>query len=287
MNKVKFIAFSTSGYHLLSDEVKQQYENVTVLPLDLHFGGSSEPQAEPSFPVGKTYAKLRAMKKNNSINVALPDPDALKALFLEYKKEGFETIIVFTPSKALSGLYNLLSLLRDIMRDELEVIPFDTKSLGYHELYLAGYAAKLLQNDTPIAKILKDERLHYFLEKQEVYGLIKRQGGFSAFFKPYQLLKLDSKKGKLVVVKNYAFKNQAINALFQAYEDIAKYYKKDEYYYALVYTDTAILQNCRRIASEHRATQFFETYLPLSASPFLSLDFIGFSFLPKDMKVKK
>jgi DegV family protein with EDD domain len=104
------------------------------------------------------YQALEA-NKNLVPKTSQPSLGELIEFFEGLADEGYEEVIVTTISSKLSGTFNGISQVAEMLEDRIKIIPFDTKTVCFNEGYFALTAAKMIQEEKSTDEILS--RLTY------------------------------------------------------------------------------------------------------------------------------
>ena len=68
--------------------------------------------------------------------------------------EGYEECIVTTISSKLSGTFNGISQVAEMLEDRIKIIPFDTKTVCFNEGFFALEAARMIKEDASTDEIM-------------------------------------------------------------------------------------------------------------------------------------
>lgn len=104
------------------------------------------------------YAALEADKKLVP-KTSQPSLGELINFFEGLADEGYEEAIVTTISSKLSGTYNGICQVAEMLKDRINIIPFDTKTVCFNEGYFALTAAKMISENATTEDIIA--RLNY------------------------------------------------------------------------------------------------------------------------------
>jgi DegV family protein with EDD domain len=84
----------------------------------------------------------------------------------EKKQQGYDTVIIITISKEMSGIYNA-SLIAGEAVDGLDVIVFDSKTLAYPQAKMVLTAAKMASEEESVSEIL--QALEHIRDNNKIY----------------------------------------------------------------------------------------------------------------------
>ena len=124
------------------------HKNLYVVPLNIVINGKNfKDQVEVS--AKEVYEKL----DTHQISTSLPDVKDLEDIIADVKKQGYETILVINISSGLSGTFNAFRLVLNQV-EGIEVVQYDTKTLGAGQGYIVEYAMELLEQNLPVSEIV-------------------------------------------------------------------------------------------------------------------------------------
>lgn len=147
MNIMKIAVLTDSGSNL-SQEFIKKHKNLFIIPLMIVINGK-EYRDQVEIQAEEIYKKLDTHK----ITTSLPSPDDLEKTIKEIKKQGFTDLLVINISSGLSGTFNSFRLaLQD--EKELNVIQYDTKTLGGGEGFIVEHALELIEAKKTINEIV-------------------------------------------------------------------------------------------------------------------------------------
>ncbi len=133
------IAILTDSGSNLSKEFVKSHNNLFVVPLMIVIDGK-EFRDQVEISASDVYEKLDTHK----VSTSLPSPKDLKDTLEEIKKQGFTHVIVINISSGLSGTFNSFRLAIEEEKD-LEILQYDTLTLGGGEGFIVEYALELVK----------------------------------------------------------------------------------------------------------------------------------------------
>ncbi|MDY0346749.1 MAG: DegV family protein [Acholeplasma sp.] len=144
---MKVAVITDSGANLQKPYL-EAHKNLFVVPLNIVIDGKNfKDQIEVS--AKEVYEKL----DTHQISTSLPDVKDLEDIIEDVKKQGYEAILVINISSGLSGTFNAFRLVLNQV-EGLEVVQYDTKTLGAGQGYIVEYAMELLEQNLSVAEIL-------------------------------------------------------------------------------------------------------------------------------------
>lgn len=133
------IAILTDSGSNLSKEFVKSHNNLFVVPLMIVIDGK-EFRDQVEISASDVYEKLDTHK----VSTSLPSPKDLKDTFEDIKKQGYTHVIVINISSGLSGTFNSFRLAIEEEKD-LEILHYDTLTLGGGEGFIVEYALELVK----------------------------------------------------------------------------------------------------------------------------------------------
>lgn len=144
---MKVAVITDSGANLQKAYL-EAHKNLFVVPLNIVIDGKNfKDQIEVS--AKEVYEKL----DTHQISTSLPDVKDLEDIIEDVKKQGYEAILVINISSGLSGTFNAFRLVLNQV-EGLEVVQYDTKTLGAGQGYIVEYAMELVEQNLSVAEIL-------------------------------------------------------------------------------------------------------------------------------------
>lgn len=142
------IAVITDSAANLSEAYVKSHKNLFVVPLMIVVDGK-EFRDQVEITASEVYAKL----DDHEVKTSLPSLADLNETIDTIKKEGYTHLIVINISSGLSGTYNSFRLALEEVKG-LEILHFDTKTLGGGEGFIVEYAMELIAKKIDFDKIL-------------------------------------------------------------------------------------------------------------------------------------
>ncbi|MGD9760956.1 MAG: DegV family protein [Candidatus Izemoplasmatales bacterium] len=140
---MKIAVLTDSGANLNQEFIKNN-ENLFVVPLMIVINGK-EYRDGVEISASEVYEQLDTHK----VSTSLPSTSDLKNTLDEIKKKGFTDLLVINISSGLSGTFNAFRL---ALAEEkgLNIVQFDTLTLGGGEGFIVEYALELIAKGTKL-----------------------------------------------------------------------------------------------------------------------------------------
>ena len=152
---MKIAVLTDSGANLTKQFV-EEHKNLFVVPLMILIDGK-EYRDQVEITAEEIYNKI----DTHDIKTSLPSPKDIEDTLKKIKDEGYTHLLAISISSGLSGTFNSLRLILNEEKD-LEIISYDTRTLGGGEGFIVEYALELLNKGTDFKKIVpKLEELRY------------------------------------------------------------------------------------------------------------------------------
>ncbi|MDV3166284.1 MAG: DegV family protein ['Waltheria sp.' little leaf phytoplasma] len=152
--------------------------------------------------------------------------------FRQIARLGYQKIFVTTLSSSLSGSYNSILAASKIVASEIEVIVFDTQSIGFCEAYCALQAERMFSEGFDISEVIayleklrKNNKIFFIVNS--LNRLIKSgrlslaKGLFGRIFHIKPILKLES-PGIITMIKKVFTMEKAFDCILKEIENYAK-----------------------------------------------------------------
>lgn len=178
MHNIKIIADTTAS---LPKEYIEK-ENITIFPIYYTFEGNEYAEG---YPDEYEYFYEKLINSNSFPKTSQPSIQKIKDSFESALSEEPEAILVFSLSKGLSGTYNSLNMVADMINDE-RIHIIDTSTTTVNLKRLVEYAVELRNENTDISIEELKDKLKQFRNRQQVYFIpesleyLKRGGRLSA-----------------------------------------------------------------------------------------------------------
>ncbi len=188
------------------------------------------------------YKQMEA-NKNLVPRTSQPSLGSLIEFFEGLASEGFEEVIVTTISSKLSGTYNAICQVSEILEDTIKIIPFDTKTVCFNEGYFALTASQMIESNRTTEDIIarleylrKNVRIFFAVDSLECLvkngRLTNAQGFLGKILKIKPLLEV-KEDGTIEAVENMRTTKKALERLGTY---LTEYVKGHDYYAYIVYT---------------------------------------------------
>ncbi|NWN46096.1 DegV family protein [Candidatus Phytoplasma pruni] len=177
--------------------------------------------------------------------------------FKKLAQQGYKRVLVTTISAQLSGTYNGVVQAQKIVKDEIEVIPYNTNTVGFSEGYFALEGLRLFKQgvSTPeviqhLDKIKANNTIFFVVNSltQLIQNgrLTKTKGFLGRFFRVKPILQLND-KGQIVMVQKTFSTDKAFEYIINQIKD---YTKGRKYLLHLSFTGNPELRKDFRVALE-------------------------------------
>jgi DegV family protein with EDD domain len=172
--------------------------------------------------------------------------------------EGYEECIVTTISSKLSGTYNGICQVAEMLEDRIKIIPFDTKTVCFNEGFFALEAARMIKEDASTDEIM--DRLNFLQNNVRIFFavdslecLVKNgrlsgaAGLLGKFLKIKPLLEVEP-DGTIQAVEKVRTTKKALETLCDYFTE---YTNGHNYYAYIVYTGTELKDYFVNVLDEH------------------------------------
>ncbi|XXP77355.1 MAG: DegV family protein [Lettuce witches'-broom phytoplasma] len=177
--------------------------------------------------------------------------------FKKLAQQGYKRVLVTTISAQLSGTYNGVVQAQKIVKDEIEVIPYNTNTVGFSEGYFALEGLRLFKQGASVSEVIqhldkiKANNTIFFVVNSLTQliqngRLTKTKGFLGRFFRVKPILQLND-KGQIVMVQKTFSSNKAFYYMINQIKD---YTKGRKYLLHLSFTGNPKLRKDFRVALE-------------------------------------
>ncbi|MDO8054097.1 DegV family protein ['Opuntia sp.' phytoplasma] len=160
--------------------------------------------------------------------------------FRQIARLGYQKIFVTTLSSALSGSYNSILSASKIVASEIEVIVFDTQSIGFCEAYCALQAERMFSEGFEISEVIayleklrKNNKIFFIVDS--LNHLIKSgrlsiaKGFLGRIFHIKPILKLEA-PGIITMIKKVFTMEKAFDCILREIENYTKNQKNQKFF---------------------------------------------------------
>ena len=229
------------------DYYKHNFD-IRTIRIKIDMGDNTLKDDGTEIKADEFFAKMEA-DKHLVPKTSQPSLGELINFFESLADEGYEEVIVTTISSKLSGTYNGICQCQDILKDRINIIPFDTKTVCFNEGYFALTAAEMIENNRTTEDILA--RLEYLRSNVRIFFavdslecLVKNgrltgaQGFLGKILKIKPILEVEA-DGTIEAVETMRTTKKALERLGTYLEE---YVKGHDYYAYIVYTGSDLKQ---------------------------------------------
>ncbi|WP_017193280.1 DegV family protein [Vaccinium witches'-broom phytoplasma] len=212
--------------------------------------------------------------------------------FKKLAQKGYKRVLVTTISAQLSGTYNGVVQAQKIVKDEIEVIPYNTNTVGFSEGYFALEGLRLFKQGATVPEIIqhldkiKANNTIFFVVNtltQLIQNgrLTKTKGFLGRFFRVKPILQLND-KGQIVMIQKTFSTEKAFNYIIDQIKD---YTRDKKYLLHLSFTGNPELRKDFKVALEKELN--LTDILEMPSSPSLGAhvgnNVVGVGIILKDV----
>lgn len=186
-----------------------------------------------------------------------PSIGELINMFEGFIDEGYEEVIVTTISSKLSGTYNCLSQVANILKDKINIIIFDTKTVCLNEGFFALEVAKMIDESKSTEDIIarldhmrQNNKIMFAVDSLEYLVKNGRLSGAAGFLGKYLKIKpilelFDD--GTIQAVEKIRTTKKALEGVTTRFND---YIKGHKYVAHIVYTGDDLLNFFKEVLKD-------------------------------------
>ncbi|WEK82256.1 MAG: DegV family protein [Candidatus Phytoplasma pruni] len=212
--------------------------------------------------------------------------------FKKLAQQGYKRVLVTTISAQLSGTYNGVVQAQKIVKDEIEVIPYNTNTVGFSEGYFALEGLRLFKQGASVSEVIqhldkiKANNTIFFVVNSLTQliqngRLTKTKGFLGRFFRVKPILQLND-KGQIVMVQKTFSIEKAFDYIINQIKD---YTKGRKYLLYLPFTGNPGLRKDFRVALEKELnlTNIFEMPSSPSLGAHVGNNVVGVGIILQDL----
>ncbi|MGE9276733.1 MAG: DegV family protein [Candidatus Phytoplasma pruni] len=212
--------------------------------------------------------------------------------FKKLAQKGYKRVLVTTISAQLSGTYNGVVQAQKIVKDEIEVIPYNTNTVGFSEGYFALEGLRLFKQGATVPEVIqhldkiKANNTIFFVVNtltQLIQNgrLTKTKGFLGRFFRVKPILQLND-KGQIVMIQKTFSTEKAFDYIIDQIKD---YTRDKKYLLHLSFTGNPELRKDFKVALEKELN--LTDILEMPSSPSLGAhvgnNVVGVGIILKDV----
>ncbi len=263
--KIAIVTDSSSSLDYLEHD---EYENIFMVRMPIYFG-------DEEFIDGKTITVedfyKRIMTEDIIPSTSQPSLGETLELYEKLKSEGYTDIIHFPISKGLSGVYQSLFSIQDIV-EGINVHIVDTRSTAIILGFTVLEAARLVKENKSVQDILEySEYLSthfkpYFMVDDLKYliknGRLSNAAGFIGSVLKIKPILTFNEIGEIIGIEKIRTTKKAMNHIIQNVLEETKNYKKVKYFMSYGFEKDLIQDFKEQVANHIDLDQIMECILP-------------------------
>ncbi|MDO8167892.1 DegV family protein [Candidatus Phytoplasma melaleucae] len=207
------------------------------------------------------YEFYNILNKNPRLipKTSQPSVGEIVTYFKKVSQQGYKKIFVTTLSKHLSGSYNSILQAKQIVKNEVEVIVYDTKTVCFSEGYFALQAHRLFAKGASVTEVinyldfLRQNNTIFFVVNSLTYliqngRLSKTQSLLGRFFRIKPILQVNEEGEIVLIEKTFNIEK----AFLYIIERIRLYTKNKEFLIHILFTGNPVMRQKLRLILEQK-----------------------------------
>jgi DegV family protein with EDD domain len=262
--KIAIVTDSSSSL----DHIPHRYDHVFMVRMPIHFG-DEELIDGLTISVNDFYDRLK--NEETIPSTSQPPLGESLELYERLKEEGYTDIIHYPISKGLSGTYQSLFSIKDMV-EGINIHIIDTKSTALILGYIVLEAAKLLSEDKTVEEIinysnyLADSYRAYFMVDDLKYliknGRLSNAAGFIGSVLKIKPILTFNDQGEIVGTEKIRTTKKAMNHIIESALNETKEFKSVQFFIAYG-ADQELTEQFKEQVSQHiDLNTVFESILP-------------------------
>ncbi|MDV3167059.1 MAG: DegV family protein [Vigna little leaf phytoplasma] len=241
--KVKVIATSTSCLDYYPNNL-----DIDLIRLKIYINNQEYIDGDTL----KAYEFYNLLNENSKLipKTSQPSVGELVNYFMKILMQGYQKIFVITLSQQLSGSFNAVVQAQKIVKDKIDIIPYDTNTVCFSEGYFALETQRLLRKGVLISNIikhldfLKRNNTIFFIVNSLTYlinngRLSKTKGFLGRLFGVKPVLQVNH-EGQIVLLSKHLNIDKAVNFMLHR---LQQYINNRKFTLYILFTGNIFLKN--------------------------------------------
>ncbi|NLC94837.1 MAG: DegV family protein [Bacilli bacterium] len=278
--KIAIVTDSSSSLDFLPN----QYDNIFIVRMPIHFG-SDEYIDGLTITVEEFYSRID--KESIIPTTSQPSLGETLELYEKLRDEGYTDIIHLPISRGISGYYQALFSIKDMV-EGVNVHIVDTKCTAVILGYIVLEAARLVSENKSVLEVL--EYCDYLANNFKVYfivddlkyliknGRLSNAAGFVGSILKIKPILTFNEEGQIIGIEKIRTTKRAINHIIDLIIQDTQKYKKVQYLMSYAYNPPLIEEFKSMVSESFDLNVFFESVMPSVIGAHVGSGIIGLGY---------
>jgi len=278
--KIAIVTDSSSSLDFLPN----QYDNIFIVRMPIHFG-SDEYIDGLTITVEEFYSRID--KESIIPTTSQPSLGETLELYEKLRDEGYTDIIHLPISRGISGYYQALFSIKDMV-EGVNVHIVDTKCTAVILGYIVLEAARLVSESKSVLEVL--EYCDYLANNFKVYfivddlkyliknGRLSNAAGFVGSILKIKPILTFNEEGQIIGIEKIRTTKRAINHIIDLIIQDTQKYKKVQYLMSYAYNPPLIEEFKSMVSESFDLNVFFESVMPSVIGAHVGSGIIGLGY---------
>lgn len=278
--KIAIVTDSSSSLDFLPN----QYDNIFIVRMPIHFG-SDEYIDGLTITVEEFYSRID--KESIIPTTSQPSLGETLELYEKLRDEGYIDIIHLPISRGISGYYQALFFIKDMV-EGVNVHIVDTKCTAVILGYIVLEAARLVSENKSVLEVL--EYCDYLANNFKVYfivddlkyliknGRLSNAAGFVGSILKIKPILTFNEEGQIIGIEKIRTTKRAINHIIDLIIQDTQKYKKVQYLMSYAYNPPLIEEFKSMVSESFDLNVFFESVMPSVIGAHVGSGIIGLGY---------
>jgi len=278
--KIAIVTDSSSSLDFLPN----QYDNIFIVRMPIHFG-SDEYIDGLTITVEEFYSRID--KESIILTTSQPSLGETLELYEKLRDEGYTDIIHLPISRGISGYYQALFSIKDMV-EGVNVHIVDTKCTAVILGYIVLEAARLVSESKSVLEVL--EYCDYLANNFKVYfivddlkyliknGRLSNAAGFVGSILKIKPILTFNEEGQIIGIEKIRTTKRAINHIIDLIIQDTQKYKKVQYLMSYAYNPPLIEEFKSMVSESFDLNVFFESVMPSVIGAHVGSGIIGLGY---------
>lgn len=278
--KIAIVTDSSSSLDFLPN----QYDNIFIVRMPIHFG-SDEYIDGLTITVEEFYSRID--KESIIPTTSQPSLGETLELYEKLRDEGYTDIIHLPISRGISGYYQALFSIKDMV-EGVNVHIVDTKCTAVILGYIVLETARLVSENKSVLEVL--EYCDYLANNFKVYfivddlkyliknGRLSNAAGFVGSILKIKPILTFNEEGQIIGIEKIRTTKRAINHIIDLIIQDTQKYKKVQYLMSYAYNPPLIEEFKSMVSESFDLNVFFESVMPSVIGAHVGSGIIGLGY---------
>ncbi len=263
--KIAIVTDSSSSLDYLNHD---EFDNIFLVRMPIYFGNTEYIDGK-TITVEDFYQRITT--EDTIPSTSQPPLGETLELYEKLKNDGYTVVLHYAISKGISGAYQALFSISDIV-DGLKVHIIDTRSTAVILGYIVLEAAKLIKENKTVSEVLayseylaSNYRAYFMVDDLKYLiknGRLSNAAGFIGSILKIKPILTFNDEGEIVGIEKIRTTKKGIDHIIQNTLDETKHYKKVQYFISYGFNQELIKEFKSQVSEVLKIDEMVECIMP-------------------------